>query len=293
MDSFIPISRIKNYPLKLLGTPYYASSSPGSKAIVFNLSLQLSTYSSRVNPLINILAPLQALLMFLVENFFALFEQSSFNNKYQSWKPRLIERFSPERERITWEGEILDYTGGFSPERELSRLGEKWQFWAVDTILTELGFASGAPDLAVGAPDSAFGASGLTSDASVLASGAPDSAAGAPDSAFGASGLTSDAFVLSALFTNEPEIVREDDLNKEEASRLDNKRKSHLSLTVLIPLLKMKNLNQSHNQMKKFPMLTLIRDCNKGHVVHLNSCLKRKREEGIVLAVPFTSVLQY
>ncbi|KAF1892930.1 hypothetical protein Lal_00035963 [Lupinus albus] len=50
-----------------------------------------------------------------------------------SWKPRLIERFSPERERITWEGEILDYTGGFSPERELSRLGEKWQFWAVDT----------------------------------------------------------------------------------------------------------------------------------------------------------------
>ncbi|KAF1860212.1 hypothetical protein Lal_00033408 [Lupinus albus] len=53
---------------------------------------------------------------------------------YQSWKPRLIERFSPERERITWEGEILDYTGGFSPERELSRLGEKWQFWAVDTV---------------------------------------------------------------------------------------------------------------------------------------------------------------
>ncbi|KAF1890832.1 hypothetical protein Lal_00037402 [Lupinus albus] len=52
---------------------------------------------------------------------------------YQSRKPRLIERFSPERERITWEGEILDYTGGFSPERELSRLGEKWQFWAVDT----------------------------------------------------------------------------------------------------------------------------------------------------------------
>ncbi|KAF1868027.1 hypothetical protein Lal_00015277 [Lupinus albus] len=24
-----------------------------------------------------------------------------------SWKPRLIERFSPERERITWEGEII------------------------------------------------------------------------------------------------------------------------------------------------------------------------------------------
>ncbi|KAF1866134.1 hypothetical protein Lal_00043089, partial [Lupinus albus] len=26
-----------------------------------------------------------------------------------SWKPRLIERFSPERKRISWEGEILDY----------------------------------------------------------------------------------------------------------------------------------------------------------------------------------------
>ncbi|KAF1888284.1 hypothetical protein Lal_00046695 [Lupinus albus] len=50
-----------------------------------------------------------------------------------SWKPRLSERFSPERERITWEGEIVGYTGGFSLERELSRLGEKWQFWVVDT----------------------------------------------------------------------------------------------------------------------------------------------------------------
>ncbi|KAF1881842.1 hypothetical protein Lal_00042555 [Lupinus albus] len=50
-----------------------------------------------------------------------------------SWKPRLSERFSPEQERITWEGEILGYIGGFSPERELSRLGEKWQFWAVYT----------------------------------------------------------------------------------------------------------------------------------------------------------------
>ncbi|KAF1889008.1 hypothetical protein Lal_00042977, partial [Lupinus albus] len=43
--------------------------------------------------------------------------------KYQSWKSRLSERFSPDRERITWEGEILGYTGGFLPERELSRLG--------------------------------------------------------------------------------------------------------------------------------------------------------------------------
>ncbi|KAF1873956.1 hypothetical protein Lal_00013921 [Lupinus albus] len=36
-------------------------------------------------------------------------------NGLASWKPRLIERFSPERKRISWEGEILDYTGGFSP----------------------------------------------------------------------------------------------------------------------------------------------------------------------------------
>ncbi|KAF1862620.1 hypothetical protein Lal_00013381 [Lupinus albus] len=43
----------------------------------------------------------------------------------RSWKPRLIERFSPERKRISWEGEILD---------EDSRVGEKWQFWAVDTV---------------------------------------------------------------------------------------------------------------------------------------------------------------
>ncbi|KAF1859189.1 hypothetical protein Lal_00001020 [Lupinus albus] len=39
--------------------------------------------------------------------------------------PRLSERFSPERERVTWEGEILGYTGGFSPERELSRLEKR------------------------------------------------------------------------------------------------------------------------------------------------------------------------
>ncbi|KAF1888991.1 hypothetical protein Lal_00039646 [Lupinus albus] len=41
------------------------------------------------------------------------------------WKPRLIERFSLERERCIWEGEILGYTGGFSPERELYHPGEK------------------------------------------------------------------------------------------------------------------------------------------------------------------------
>ncbi|KAF1870539.1 hypothetical protein Lal_00025666 [Lupinus albus] len=49
----------------------------------------------------------------------------------RSWKPRLIQRFSLERERCIWEGEILGYTGGFSPERELYHPGEKWQFWAV------------------------------------------------------------------------------------------------------------------------------------------------------------------
>ncbi|KAF1864754.1 hypothetical protein Lal_00039926 [Lupinus albus] len=49
--------------------------------------------------------------------------------------PRLSERFSPGRERLTWEGEILEYTGRFSPERELSRLGEKYHFGAVGTGL--------------------------------------------------------------------------------------------------------------------------------------------------------------
>ncbi|KAF1871997.1 hypothetical protein Lal_00012216 [Lupinus albus] len=47
---------------------------------------------------------------------------------------RLSERFSPERERLTWDGEILEYTGRFSPERELSRLGEKYHFGSVGTV---------------------------------------------------------------------------------------------------------------------------------------------------------------
>ncbi|KAF1879555.1 hypothetical protein Lal_00006022 [Lupinus albus] len=47
---------------------------------------------------------------------------------------RLSERFSPERERLTYEGEILGYTEGFSPERKLSRLGEKWHFGTVETV---------------------------------------------------------------------------------------------------------------------------------------------------------------
>ncbi|KAF1891617.1 hypothetical protein Lal_00008045 [Lupinus albus] len=48
---------------------------------------------------------------------------------YQSWKSRLSERFSPERERIPWVGEILGYTGGFLSERELSHLDESCQFY--------------------------------------------------------------------------------------------------------------------------------------------------------------------
>ncbi|KAF1864668.1 hypothetical protein Lal_00031986 [Lupinus albus] len=55
-------------------------------------------------------------------------------NSYQSWDPRLSERFSLGRERFTWEGEILGYNGEFSPERELSRLGEKWHFRNVETV---------------------------------------------------------------------------------------------------------------------------------------------------------------
>ncbi|KAF1898212.1 hypothetical protein Lal_00032978 [Lupinus albus] len=33
------------------------------------------------------------------------------SHEYQSWDPRLSERFSPERERLTWEGEVLGYIG--------------------------------------------------------------------------------------------------------------------------------------------------------------------------------------
>ncbi|KAF1892737.1 hypothetical protein Lal_00042629 [Lupinus albus] len=43
-------------------------------------------------------------------------------------------RFSLERERFTWKGESLGYTRGFSPEREMSRLGEKWHLGLVDTV---------------------------------------------------------------------------------------------------------------------------------------------------------------
>ncbi|KAF1881892.1 hypothetical protein Lal_00038534 [Lupinus albus] len=44
---------------------------------------------------------------------------------YQSWDSRLSDVFLLGRERLTWEGEILSYTGGFSPERELAHLSEK------------------------------------------------------------------------------------------------------------------------------------------------------------------------
>ncbi|KAF1876719.1 hypothetical protein Lal_00031534 [Lupinus albus] len=43
----------------------------------------------------------------------------------RSWKPRLIQRFSLERERCIGEGEIVGYSGGFSPERELYHPREK------------------------------------------------------------------------------------------------------------------------------------------------------------------------
>ncbi|KAF1877046.1 hypothetical protein Lal_00033599 [Lupinus albus] len=46
------------------------------------------------------------------------------SSNYQSWDSRLNERFSLGRDRLTWEGEILGYTGGFSLERELARLSE-------------------------------------------------------------------------------------------------------------------------------------------------------------------------
>ncbi|KAF1878115.1 hypothetical protein Lal_00015101 [Lupinus albus] len=36
----------------------------------------------------------------------------------------MSEGFSLGRERFTWEGEILGYVDGFSPERELARLSE-------------------------------------------------------------------------------------------------------------------------------------------------------------------------
>ncbi|KAF1892951.1 hypothetical protein Lal_00015272 [Lupinus albus] len=41
--------------------------------------------------------------------------------------PRLSERFSPGRERLTWEGKIQEYTRRFSPGREIA-------FWVVDTV---------------------------------------------------------------------------------------------------------------------------------------------------------------
>ncbi|KAF1873986.1 hypothetical protein Lal_00041426 [Lupinus albus] len=49
---------------------------------------------------------------------------------YQSWESHLSERFSPGRERLTWEGEIMGYTEGFSLERELFRLSESGLAWA-------------------------------------------------------------------------------------------------------------------------------------------------------------------
>ncbi|KAF1884148.1 hypothetical protein Lal_00035212 [Lupinus albus] len=45
---------------------------------------------------------------------------------YIAWEDNDTTRVgSLERERLNWKGEILGYTGGFSPERGLARLGEK------------------------------------------------------------------------------------------------------------------------------------------------------------------------
>ncbi|KAF1892760.1 hypothetical protein Lal_00042654 [Lupinus albus] len=48
----------------------------------------------------------------------------TYRKAWTSWESRLSEKVSSGRERFTWEGEILGYTEGFSPERELSRLSE-------------------------------------------------------------------------------------------------------------------------------------------------------------------------
>ncbi|KAF1880011.1 hypothetical protein Lal_00022138 [Lupinus albus] len=58
-------------------------------------------------------------------------------NIYQSWDPRLSERFSPRRERLTREGEILGGSHGRIKSwaiLEDSRLGEKWHFGSVETV---------------------------------------------------------------------------------------------------------------------------------------------------------------
>ncbi|KAF1881772.1 hypothetical protein Lal_00014521 [Lupinus albus] len=60
-----------------------------------------------------------------LQNFDKLPSHTVLNPRNASWDSRLSEGFSPGRERLTWEGEILGYTGRFSPERELTRLGEK------------------------------------------------------------------------------------------------------------------------------------------------------------------------
>ncbi|KAF1881598.1 hypothetical protein Lal_00039814 [Lupinus albus] len=77
---------------------------------------------------------LGVLVRFSLENLVKLMFYELFSKMVSKdpefWKPRLIQRFSLERERCIWEGEILGYTGGFSPERELYHPSEKWQFWA-------------------------------------------------------------------------------------------------------------------------------------------------------------------
>ncbi|KAF1876711.1 hypothetical protein Lal_00031523 [Lupinus albus] len=77
---------------------------------------------------------LDAIKKFHICNSFDYIVVESRSNRYVvvvhimmqvSWKPRLIQRFSLERERCIGEGEIVGYTGGFSPERELYHPSEK------------------------------------------------------------------------------------------------------------------------------------------------------------------------
>ncbi|KAF1866097.1 hypothetical protein Lal_00045020 [Lupinus albus] len=113
--------------------------SPLSKCLVVNLSLDV-LWDLLLNLLCEALAgdSLVKLLLKvfgfenLVEIFYGEFVIVIFRLDFLD--SRLSERFSPERERLTWEGEILGYTGGFSPEQRLSRLGEKWHFGAVETV---------------------------------------------------------------------------------------------------------------------------------------------------------------
>ncbi|KAF1873949.1 hypothetical protein Lal_00013914 [Lupinus albus] len=79
-------------------------------------------------------------MKFTIYFFYIFFRYDFFATNFWVLLSRVLHGFFVQRDSRLSEkgspggGEILDYTGGFSPERELSRLGEKWQFWAVDTV---------------------------------------------------------------------------------------------------------------------------------------------------------------